>query len=1017
MNLHLFLTILSIIILSKQAKLINAFSEITLIINGTGKQKILANYSANYVDKSYRFKIPDFIYVNNVPQNYKDIYVYNLSKQINEIRIVWEAYIITNCTYMFYYLGNIIKIDLSKFNSSEVKDMSNMFNLCNNLNSLVLDNFNTSKVVDMKYLFGGCYSLTSINVSSFDTTKVTNMDMMFNNCIKLKSINLKNFNTSKVTSMARMFVNCQALTSLDINHFDVSLVTDMEGMFYSCTSLLSLDLSNLNPAKSPNMENIFRDCTSLIYLNIDKFKMGIKNIDSGFLSGCNPNLIYCINLTNKTYIENHLNTYYSYLNLNCNDTCFSIANPKLNINDSSCLSNCKDINKYDYENVCYDNCPENTYEYNNICYENPPKTDNISIKDTDTYTEEIKDTEKIKETEELEDNNDIDSSVIMEMKSISDYDAIEFFNLSYLSRLYSNYTGNIKDEIKNIIQRDISNNLIDTLFLGLKNNEKNYLLFQYENVAYQILSSNNLNYNINNSNLSRISLGKCEEKLREEYKLDDKIPLLIFKIDIFDGCLNIPIVEYEVYNSENKVKLDLNKCKDLKIEIYIPVIIDESFIDQYNKSSDYYKDICYKHTTKNNTDIVLFDRKNEYNNNNMSLCEKNCELKEYNKERKVAKCECVPKEAMSIISEIELSKNLFLNNFINIKKQLNLFVLKCFHTTFTKEGIKHNIGFYVLLSIILITLICEIVLMLKGISFLFSLIDNIIPKDSNSSPPKIEINKKKKESKKQTTDLVLEKNNSSKSNLEIRKLVDNINIKIPDNNYANNETYNINVNDYNDYELNDLSYTDAIKYDKRTFLKYYISLLKRKQIIIFSFYTSNDYNLKSIKISLLLFSFSMSVTINALFFTDEVMHKIYIDYGKYNFIYQLPQIIYSTIITSIITVIIQYLSLSEKQILKLKKDKSKDKAYSTKKFLILKFNFYFKIILLFLFMFWYYLSCFCAIYQNTQIALFKNTLINFALSLVYPFGLSLLPGAFRNISLRNNNKEFIYKISKIIQLI
>ena len=68
-------------------------------------------------------------------------------------------------------------------------------------------------------------------------------------------------------------------------------------------------------------------------------------------------------------------------------------------------------------------------------------------------------------------------------------------------------------------------------------------------------------------------------------------------------------------------------------------------------------------------------------------------------------------------------------------------------------------------------------------------------------------------------------------------------------------------------------------------------------------------------------------------------------------------------------------------------------------------------------MFWYYLSCFCAIYQNTQIALFKNTLINFALSLVYPFGLSLLPGAFRNISLRNNNKEFIYKISKIIQLI
>ena len=51
--------------------------------------------------------MPDFIYVNNIPQNYKDIYVYNLSQQINEIRIVWETAIITNCTYMFHYLLNI----------------------------------------------------------------------------------------------------------------------------------------------------------------------------------------------------------------------------------------------------------------------------------------------------------------------------------------------------------------------------------------------------------------------------------------------------------------------------------------------------------------------------------------------------------------------------------------------------------------------------------------------------------------------------------------------------------------------------------------------------------------------------------------------------------------------------------------------------------------------------------------------------------------------------------------------
>ena len=32
--------------------------------------------------------------------------------------------------------------------------------------------------------------------------------------------------------------------------------------------------------------------------------------------------------------------------------------------------------------------------------------------------------------------------------------------------------------------------------------------------------------------------------------------------------------------------------------------------------------------------------------------------------------------------------------------------------------------------------------------------------------------------------------------------------------------------DYNIYELNNLSYADALKYDKRNFITYYFSLLK-----------------------------------------------------------------------------------------------------------------------------------------------------------------------------------------------
>ena len=106
-----------------------------------------------------------------------------------------------------------------------------------------------------------------------------------------------------------------------------------------------------------------------------------------------------------------------------------------------------------------------------------------------------------------------------------------------------------------------------------------------------------------------------------------------------------------------------------------------------------------------------------------------------------------------------------------------------------------------------------------------------------------------------------------------------------------------------------MTYKKALKVDHRTFKEYYISLLKRKQILIFTFYTKDDYNSKIIKVSLLLFSFALYYTINALFFSDSTMHKIYEDEGTFDFIYQIPQILYSTALSSINNALISYLSL------------------------------------------------------------------------------------------------------------
>ena len=69
--------------------------------------------------------------------------------------------------------------------------------------------------------------------------------------------------------------------------------------------------------------------------------------------------------------------------------------------------------------------------------------------------------------------------------------------------------------------------------------------------------------------------------------------------------------------------------------------------------------------------------------------------------------------------------------------------------------------------------------------------------------------------------------------------------------------------------------------------------------------------------------------------------------------------------------------------------------------------------------FWYFISCFCSVYINTQKILIKDTLISFCLSMLYPFGLNLLPGFFRIPALRakKRDQKYLYNASLLIALI
>ena len=222
-----------------------------------------------------------------------------------------------------------------------------------------------------------------------------------------------------------------------------------------------------------------------------------------------------------------------------------------------------------------------------------------------------------------------------------------------------------------------------------------------------------------------------------------------------------------------------------------------------------------------------------------------------------------------------------------------------------------------------------------------------------------------------------------------------------------NNKYTKELMEKKDFELNSLDYEEAIKLDKRNYCEYYFSLIKYNHPLIFSFGCYQDYNPKIIKIFLFFYSFILDLTINALFFNDDTMHKIYEDKGKFNFLYQIPQIMYSTLISKFIDGFIRKLALSQDNIVELKQEK--DKAKLNIAFFLISF-----IILMF---FWYYLICFCGIYVNTQMHLIKDSGFSLFTGLLIPFAMYLIPGIFRISSLRveKPTRGFLYKFAAFIE--
>ena len=688
--------------------------------------------------------------------------------------------------------------------------------------------------------------------------------------------------------------------------------------------------------------------------------------------------------------------------------------------------------------------------------------------------------------------------------------------------------NNCNQKINENQTADIYNIIKEAILSGQFNQTKNNII-ETKNVIFQV-STIEEQQNNDNPNASTIEFDECQKMIREKYNISSQYKLIMLKLDIFSDDLSSRYVQYELFDPITFRHIPLDICENSSIIINTPNNLDETTESLYkslNKSGynlfdindPFYRDFCTPYTTENGTDITLLDRHNLYyeNNKDKFLCQSDCKFLYYNETSKKSKCSCNIKknDIITQILNLKFKKEIFVDKFLLASlKNANFKVMKCYKLVFSIEGLSHNIGSYILSSLIFVLIICMICCFFLGEKNLSSYMKTVLQQTFLNSfrrintkrPKHKQLKNRQKEKRNNITHInerinknntfnnkVIEKDKLLKKNdsqiheekerqkelqkKEIRRILDKtqnlisqinkIKINYPSPPKRNNEfsessiknsrntmlsnSYLINVEKLNhsdkkepkskvirrqsdlsvlnirvhlnDEEMNSLCYKDALILDNRTYFLYYYSLLKKKHLILFIFLPSNDYNLIYIKLSLFLLAFSLYITINAFFFTDDTMNKITEDNGDFDLIYQIPQILYSTLASAVINMILKRLSLSETHILSIKQEKNLNKA-KTKALGILnclkkQFVIFFIFSFLLMLFFWYFISSFCAVYLNTQIILIKSIMISFGLSMIYPFGLNLLPGIFRIPALKaeNKDKKLLYKFSQIISYI
>ena len=150
---------------------------------------------------------------------------------------------VTNMSFMFAGCSKLASLDLSSFNTANTSYVESMFQDCENLQSIKFSpNFTIAKVNNINRMFSGCSSLTALDLSKFNTRQVKWMIGTFMDCSSLTKLDLSSFDTANVIDMNGLFNDCSNLKELDLRSFVIDPNIDKGYMLDGLDKLNTLKL-------------------------------------------------------------------------------------------------------------------------------------------------------------------------------------------------------------------------------------------------------------------------------------------------------------------------------------------------------------------------------------------------------------------------------------------------------------------------------------------------------------------------------------------------------------------------------------------------------------------------------------------------------------------------------------------------------------------------------------------------------------------------------------------------------